>query len=271
MPKQVQATSGSNMKLNNGVDNLKAGTNILDINVPKELERTVPTGVEWFDTSLGGEGFTPSSAMIFTGTPGAGKTTAMLQVADAITGSGNLCLFNTGEESPLQVRKVVKRLECKNGFYIGQDTSVQKIIEHGKKIARQAKNKGKQLFVICDSLQTLDDGYYANGHTNSMTQVRATQMLTDFAKTKPFPIVIIIGQVTKGGEFAGKQQIKHTVDIHGHLYVDMAKKSETRGYRLFEVQKNRFGCTGITFILNMHKKGLVEVGTIDQFAQGDDE
>lgn len=259
---------GGNMKLNAAnLKNLKNCTNVLELVVPPELERTVATGVEWFDQAIGGEGMTPSSAMIFTGTPGAGKTTAMLQVADAITGAGHVCLFNTGEESPLQVRKVVKRLECKNGFYIGQDEKVEKILEHARKIMAEPKNKGKQFFLICDSLQTLDDGKYTNGYTNSMTQVRAIEELTDFAKTKPFPIVIVIGQVTKGGEFAGKQQVKHTVDIHAHLYVDMGKKSETYGYRLFEVQKNRFGCTGITFILNMHKNGLKEVGTIDQFNQ----
>lgn len=259
------------MKLKTSLDCLTDCTNVLDIKVPKELETTVPTSIEWIDKAIGGDGFTPSTSMIFTGTPGAGKTTTMLSMADAITGSGNVCLFNTGEESPLQVRKVVKRLGLKNGFYIGQDTSVDKILSHSKKIMTSAKNKGKQFFLVCDSLQTLDDGKYANGYTNSQTQVRATEMLTDFAKTKPFPIVTMIGHVTKGGDFAGKQKIKHAVDIHAHLYVEMAKKSPVRGYRLFEVQKNRFGCTGITYILNMTSEGLEEVGTIDMFAQDDDE
>lgn len=238
---------------------LDSTTNILDIEVPPELERTVRTGVDWFDEAMGGEGMTPSTSMLFTGAPGAGKTTAMLQVADAITGSGNLCLFNTAEESPLQVRKVVKRLNLKHGFYIGQDVLVHKVIEHAKKIKALKANKGKQLFIICDSLQTLDDGYYGNGYTNSMTQVRAIEMITDHVK-REYDIAIVIGQVTKSNEFAGKQQVKHTIDVHGHLGLDTEKNSPTWGQRQFEVQKNRFGCTGISYTLEMRKDGLHELG-----------
>lgn len=255
----------SNMKLSKvRLSQLGHGVNIMDLEVPKELERTVPCGVSFVDDAVGGEGFTPSSVMLFTGTPGAGKTTLMLQVADAITGTGNVCLFNTAEESPLQVRKVTKRLGAKHGFYIGQDTKVKDIIKHAK--ALQKKHPGKQLFIVCDSLQTLDDGKYANGHTNSMTAVRAVEMLADFAK-ETYAVVIIIGQVNKDGQFAGKQMVKHAVDIHAHLEIDNAKKSETYGFRLLEVQKNRFGCTGRTYVLDMSSTGLNELMSFSKTGQ----
>ena len=70
------------------------------------------------------------------------------------------------------------------------------------------------------------------------------------------------GQVTKSGDFAGKQQVKHTVDVHCHLFIDEAKNSETYGERLFEIQKNRFGCSGKRYILGMEKRGLYEKGHI---------
>lgn len=240
------------------IKDLANGTNILDIEVPAELERTVMTGVSFLDDAVGGDGFTPSSCMLFTGTPGAGKTTLMLQMADAITGSGNICLFNTAEESPFQVRKVTKRLKSKHGFYIGQDTLVKKILAHAR--ALQKKNPKKQLFIVCDSLQTLDDGKYAHGAINSMTAVRATTMLADFCK-ETFAVCIIIGQVNKDGQFAGKQMVKHAVDIHAHISIDEAKKSETLGLRLLEVTKNRFGCNGRTYACDMRATGLVEVGS----------
>ena len=193
------------------------------------------------------------------GRNGAGKTTMCLQLANAITASGNVCLFNTAEESLFQVRKVAKRLGMQDGFVAGQDSLVADILEHADHLRKA--NKGKQVFLIIDSLQTLDDGKYKDGFTNSMSQVRATEMITNWCKEN-FGVAIIIGQVTKGGEFAGKQQIKHTVDAHAHLFIDDKKNSETFGERLFEVQKNRFGCSGKTFILGIEKKGLYEKGTI---------
>lgn len=256
------------MKLNKiSLRDLPQGTNVIDLEVPPELEKTIKCGVSFIDSAMGGEGFTPSSCMLFTGSPGAGKTTAMLQMADSITKSGNVCLFNTAEESPLQIRKAVKRLGLKHGFFIGQDTSVHSIIKHAKFLMKH--NKGKQVFVICDSLACLDDEYYENGHTNSMTAVRSTEVLADFAK-ETYSIVVIIGHVTKDkSTFAGKQQIKHTVDIHCHLYIDDAKKSETYGLRLFEVQKNRFGGSGRVHILDMAKEGLSEIGSFDMIDKGD--
>ena len=132
------------------------------------------------------------------------------------------------------------------------------LLKHAEKLRKA--NPGKQLFVLQDSLQTLDDGKY-NGATNSMTPVRCVEMLTDWAKST-YGIVCFIGQVTKGGDFAGKQTILHAVDVRGHLYIDDEKKSETYGERLFEITKNRFGCSGKRFVLGIGKAGLYEKGTI---------
>lgn len=249
----------SQMKLKVGLKDWKQGTNILDLDVPPQLEETVPTGVGFFDDALSsGEGITPSSSILFTGTPGAGKTTMCLQLADSITASGNICLFNTAEESLLQVRKVAKRLSLRHGFIAGQDTHVPTLLEHAGRLMKQ--NPGRQLFMIVDSLATLDDGFYANGHTNSMSSVRAIEMITDFCK-ETYAIAVTIGQVNKGGEFAGKMQVKHAVDVHAHLGIDDEKRSETYGERIFEVQKNRFGCSGRKYILGMEKSGLYEKGS----------
>jgi len=235
--------------------NIKLGTNILEIDVPEQLEKTYSTGMDFIDDAFGGKGMTPSTACLFTGTPGAGKTTLMMQLANAITKSGNVALFNTAEESLYQVRKVAKRLQLKHGFICGSERMVDTLIDNAKKI--QEKNPNKQLFIIADSLQTLDDGKYANGTVNSMTQVRCLEKLCQFAKDT-YAIVIVIGQVNKNGDLAGKQVLKHMIDAHCHLYVDTDRRSETYGERLFEVQKNRFGCSGIEYVLNMLARGFKE-------------
>lgn len=252
----------SKMNLNVGVKGLKRGTSIHEIEVPKALRDRKKVGLEWFDAAIGGEGFVPSSVMMLTGTPGAGKTTMLLQLADSITKAGHICLYNTGEESLYQTKMVVERLGLKSGFVVGQDILVSDLLEHAD--ALRKANPGKQVFILQDSLQTLDDGKYTDGFTNSMTTVRAVEMLTDWAKSN-YGVVIFIGQVNKDGEFQGKNTILHAIDVRGRLFIDMSKRSETYGERIFEITKNRFGCSGKAFIMEMNRNGLTEKGSFDRF------
>ena len=250
----------SKMNLNVGIKGLKKGTNINDIAVPEVLRNRKKIGISWFDYAIGGEGFVPSSVMMLTGTPGAGKSTMLLQIADAITRAGHIALYNTGEESLYQVKMVTERLKLKSGFVVGQDTLVDDVIAHANHLRKA--NPGKQVFLLQDSLQTLeDDVAQQRGGSNTMTPVRCTEVLTNWAK-ETHSIVVFIGQVTKDGEFAGKQTILHAVDVRGRLFIDESKKSETYGERIFEVTKNRFGCSGRSYILGMEKTGLYEKGCI---------
>jgi predicted ATP-dependent serine protease len=76
-------------------DGIAFGTSIQDIKVPEILKIRVKTGLRYFDNVLGGEGFTPSMVTLFTGTPGAGKTTMMLTLANSLQGLGCQVVFNT--------------------------------------------------------------------------------------------------------------------------------------------------------------------------------
>ena len=246
------------MTLNVGIKGLKRGTNILDVEVPKQLRDRKKVGITWFDDALGGEGLVPSSVMMLTGTPGAGKTTMLLQLANAITKAGHVCLYNTGEESLHQVKMVAERLGLREGFYVGQDTVVTELLAHADSLRKA--NPNKQVFILQDSLQTLNDGKWGE-ETNSVTPMRCAEMLTDWAKAT-YGIVIFIGQVNKDGEFQGKNGILHAVDVRGSIYIDKTKKSETYGERIFEITKNRFGCSGRTYILGIRRDGLYEKGEI---------
>ena len=73
------------MKLNVRRDDITFGTNILDVRVPEKLRERHACGVPYIDTAFGGKGFTPSTITLFTGEPGAGKTTLMLELANALT------------------------------------------------------------------------------------------------------------------------------------------------------------------------------------------
>lgn len=245
------------MNLNVGVS-VARGTNINDIVVPEQLRRRCRTGLEFFDDAVGGQGLVPSAVMMLTGTPGAGKSTMLLQLADSITSQGHVCLYNTGEESLYQVKMVSERLKLSNGFYVGQDINVNDLLDHAD--ALRKRHAGQQFFLLQDSLQTLDDGKY-NGLTNSVTPLRCVEAMTDWAKNN-YTNVVFIGQVNKDGIFAGKNGILHAVDVRAHLYVDTKKTSETYGERIFEITKNRFGCSGRAYIMGIDETGLYDKGSI---------
>lgn len=245
------------MKLNVGIRGLGKETNIMDIKVPEALRHKKLSGIDWLDNGLG-EGFTPSTCMMLTGGAGCGKTTLLLQLANSLTEQGHVVLLNSAEESLYQVKMVVDRLKLKHGFICGQDVSVHDVLAHANEI--RAKFPKKQMFLLQDSLQTLNDDYYKDGGTTGSTPIRCCELLTNWVK-ETYAICVFIGQVTKSGEFAGKNTIKHAIDIHGELHFDTAKKSETFGERIFEINKNRFGASGKAFIVGMGKEGLYEKGS----------
>lgn len=239
----------------------KRGTNILDLKLDPRLETRVKSGIAYMDDLLGaGEkelGITPSTTILLTGTAGAGKTTQLVQLADAWTLAGGIALINGREESPLQTRKTVKRLNMKTGFIVGEDRLVPQILEHADYLRAQFPNK--PLLLGIDSLQTHDDGFYKDGGTNSMTPVRVTNMVTEYCK-KHFIVGVLVGQVNKDGKFAGKMTIKHNVDVHLHMSIDQKPGSETFGKRIMKVEKNRFGFSQVGYFLGINDKGLYEDG-----------
>ena len=246
------------MKLNVRNDSITFGTNILTVEVPKELRNKVKSGIEYVDGALGGEGFTPSQVVLFTGTPGAGKTTMTLTMADRLTKQGAVVVFNTAEESLFQVKLIAERLGLKSGFSVGQETHVPTLLQKCDEL--RAKNPGKPFFLMVDSLQCMDDGHYADGQTNSQSAVRALGLITDWCKSN-YSNAMVIGQVTKDGKMAGSQKLKHMVDAMMELSIE-EKDEDLRGCRVLQTVKNRFGGCGHTFYLAMEPKGFKVVAKV---------
>ena len=243
------------MNLKTASADITFGTNILKIKVPSHLRRRLSTRTKFLNDALGGKGFTPSTVTLFTGEAGAGKTTMALLTADRMS-KDSLVVFNTGEESLHQVKMTAERLKLKNGFAAGQETHVPTFLEKVDKL-REASPE-KDLVIIIDSLQTLDDGKMPNGQTNSKTPQRALEMLTNYAK-KTFATIIVIGQVNKGGEMAGANALKHIVDVKLHLGLVTSPKSPYMGARFLKTDKNRFGSSGHIFYLGLDSRGFREI------------
>jgi DNA repair protein RadA/Sms len=235
------------------------GSNILAVEVPDALRVKVKTGLDFIDGVMGGEGLTPSSSILFTGTPGAGKTTMMLSMCDALVGRGSIAVFNTAEESLFQVKMVAERLKLTNGFAVGEETMVSDLLK--KCDVLRLQNPDKPFVLVIDSLQTMNDGKWGSS-TNSSTPVRVLQMITDWCK-ETNAIAFVIGQVSKDGKFAGKNTLKHMVDAMLELSIETDMRAEMYGCRMLETSKNRFGGSAYRFFLDLKARGfktLAKVG-----------
>ena len=248
------------MKLNVKTDDIQFGENILKIKVPKQLRNKVASGLEYFDAALGGEGFTPSQVLFFTGTPGAGKTTMLLTLADRLTKNGALVVFNTAEESLYQVKLIAERLGLRSGFSVGQETHVPTLLAKSDALRAKRGNKNKPFFLLVDSLQCMDDGKYKDGSVNRASAERSLGLMTNYCKEN-FCNAVVIGQVNKSGKMAGTNKLKHMVDAMMELSVE-EKDPDLRGCRVLQTTKNRFGGCGHTFFLALNGRGFKEVARV---------
>lgn len=246
------------MKLKVQTDDITFGTNILNVEVPQQLRKKIKCGVDYIDSALGGEGFTPSAVTFFTGTPGSGKTTMMLKMADSLMKQGAIVVFNTAEESLFQIKLVAERLNLRHGFIAGQESHVPTLLKNCDKLRED--NPNKPFFLIVDSLQTLDDGKYTDGHVNTQSAKRALGMITDYCK-EHYCNAVVIGQVSKSGQFAGSNTLKHMVDSMMTLTVE-ERDLDLKGCRVLQMIKNRFGGAGSSYFLELRKRGFKEVARV---------
>ena len=249
------------MAITTKLSDLIFGTPISNIEVPEHLNRTVTTGVDFVDSAMGGQGFTPSSVTLFTGEPGSGKTTMVLTIASAIAkknkGKDAICVFNTAEESLFQIKKTVNRLRLKGDFLTGNSTEVDDVIAGCRKL--QEANPGKQIFLVVDSLQQMNATHDRYG-TGYRSDSLVLEKILTFCK-ETHAIALIINQVNKSGKAAGSNKLKHMVDAHMHLGVER-KDVDFQGCRVLETQKNRFGGCGHIFFLELGQRGFKEVARV---------
>lgn len=202
------------------------------------------SGYKELDRVLGG-GIVPGSAMLIGGSPGAGKSTMLLQVMCQMANSKS-ALYVTGEESLQQVALRAQRLGlAKDKLKLLAETNVETI-------CRLALEHKPELMVI-DSIQVMQvaDVQSAPG---SVSQVReSAAFLTRFAKQQHIAM-FLVGHVTKEGSLAGPKVLEHCIDCSMML----EGESDSR-YRTLRSNKNRFGAVNELGVFAMTEKGLKEV------------
>ena len=198
----------------------------------------LPSGLDEVDRVLGG-GWVAGAAVLIAGEPGIGKSTLLLQLADASARAGRRAVVVCGEESPGQVKLRAGRLGVSGAVELLRSTDAHAIADF---LATEAP-----ALVIVDSIQTLtaEDG----AAPGSLTQVRdATALLAQAAKASGSTLVLI-GHVTKQGSIAGPKVVEHIVDA------TLALESAA-GFRVLRGIKNRFGPAGEVGVFEMTDSGL---------------
>ncbi len=210
----------------------------------------ISTLIPSLDEALGG-GIVTGQVILLSGEPGIGKSTLLLQVASNIA-SKRKVLYVTGEESTHQVFIRGERIGALNeNLFVISETNLETILE----IIEEEKPE----FIIIDSVQTIYSSQLESA-AGSVSQVReVSARITDIAKTKNIP-VIIIGQVTKEGSIAGPKVLEHIVDAVVHF-----EGERGHAYRVLKVIKNRFGSAGEIAVFSMKDTGLEEVKNPSSF------
>ncbi len=215
-----------------------------------DSKKRIPTDIGEFDRVLGG-GLIPGSVTLLGGDPGIGKSTLLLQAASNIANRGKV-LYISGEESSKQLKMRAERLNLSAEdliIYSGQ--SLEKAVTH--------LNELDPICVIVDSIQSLQSSDNSSS-LGSTKQVRELgREFTRIAKKKEIA-TLLIGHITKSGDFSGPKTIEHLVD--STIYFEGKRDNNVR---LMRPTKNRFGSTRLLGLFQMTENGLQEILNPSQF------
>ncbi len=213
----------------------------------KSLSSQLKTQIEEFDNAIGGR-IVPGQVILFSGEPGVGKSTLMLQITESLSAQGLNILYVCGEESPIQIKNRAERLKLslENVTFL-PDTNIEAVKNY---ILSQ---KGKIDLMVFDSIQTMYDPNIISSSGSPSQVAETTNHIVNIAKG--FNITtFIIGHVTKMGDIAGPKILEHMVDTV--LYFEGDRRYE---FRVLRVEKNRFGPSDEVGIFRMTNEGLTEV------------
>ena len=197
-----------------------------------KVSRTVQrcaTNIAELDRVLGG-GFVASEVVLLGGSPGAGKSTLSLSIADSFAQQNKRVLYMSGEESPEQIGLRADRMNVSSdNIVVVHTSSLEDMLWH-------IENEEPDLFIV-DSLQTVASGELKGSLGSIQQSKEAAHALNSAAKERGVN-AILVNQVNKNDDFAGSVAIQHVVDAS--LFFESDRDSPLKFLRAY---KNRFGGT----------------------------
>ncbi|MBP9761826.1 DNA repair protein RadA [Candidatus Saccharibacteria bacterium] len=207
-------------------------------------EARMSTQAPDIDVVLGG-GFVPGGVVLIAGQPGIGKSTLLLQLANAVSATAPV-LYASGEESAHQIGLRAKRL--------GAESESLQLATSNSSDDLAATIMGKDYkLVVVDSIQTMTANGVASAPGSVSQITNSTNTLLQAAKQSNTAL-LIVGHVTKEGAIAGPKLLEHIVDV-----VLTLEGEGYGGFKVLRATKNRFGPTTEAAILEMDEKGLKPV------------
>ena len=203
------------------------------------------SGIGEFDRVLGGS-LLPGMTVLLGGDPGIGKSTLMLQAAEAYSNQGLPVLYVTGEESLSQIKLRSNRLNVSGEkITVVTVTSLEEIV--------QLVQSSDYAIVLIDSIQTVASAQF-DSPPGTVGQIReCANSLISEAKARGFAL-FLVGHVTKEGMVAGPKVLEHMVDTVVYFEGDSSHL-----YRMLRAAKNRFGSVAEIGLFEMGTVGLTEV------------
>ncbi|MEY2749572.1 MAG: repair protein RadA [Cyanobacteriota bacterium] len=228
----------------------------------RPLQR-LQSGYGELDRVLGG-GLVPGSLVLLGGDPGIGKSTLLLQSAQAMAQRHSV-LYVSAEESAQQVKLRWRRLAEQQGTGAGEGPGLQLLSETDLELVLQELEALRPAVAVIDSIQALHDGELGSA-PGSVAQVReCAAALARIAKRQDTAL-LLVGHVTKEGMLAGPKVLEHLVDA-----VLTFEGDRFASHRLLRAVKNRFGATHELGVFEMRGQGLAEVLNPSELFLGSDE
>jgi predicted ATP-dependent serine protease len=208
-PKSVQIYKGSELKFNDSVF------------------RPMRTGTMMDDLLSADKGLMPAVNMIICGGPGTGKSTVVLDMLARLGKSGKKVLFVSGEMDEIGHFKYCKRMPH---FATVPTLFLKNYTETVKETMEYVFEQGYDVIAI-DSIAEVIEMYKDTYRTtesaaelwflNLQSQIKKGEN-----KLKKYTTFINIQQVTKAGDFAGSNRLKHMTEAMCHL--ERIKDSDSR-------------------------------------------
>ncbi len=214
--------------------------------IESQDDARISSGIEEFDRVLGG-GIVAGSLVLIGGSPGIGKSTIIIQIADKLSREDKKVLYVSGEESERQIKMRGERLGLNaENLFLLPETNLEAILNEIDRL--------KPDYIIVDSIQTVfsEKLESAPGSVSQVREVAGQFMI--FAKQTATP-VFLIGHVTKEGSIAGPKALEHIVDTV--LYFEGDRH---HNHRIIRATKNRFGAANEIGVFEMTNAGLIPVG-----------
>ncbi|MEY4359020.1 MAG: repair protein RadA [Cyanobacteriota bacterium] len=224
------------------------------------------SGYGELDRVLGG-GLVPGSLVLLGGDPGIGKSTLLLQSAQAMAARHSV-LYVSAEESAQQVKLRWRRLAEEQGELTALEAGgpgLQLLAETDLELVLQELEALRPAVAVIDSIQALHDGELGSA-PGSVAQVReCAAALARIAKRQDTAL-LLVGHVTKEGMLAGPKVLEHLVDA-----VLTFEGDRFASHRLLRAVKNRFGATHELGVFEMRGQGLAQVLNPSELFLGSDE